>query len=190
MAMSAVVLAILVGSTSGLGAATPRVGMARARPLTTACRAGFGKAGPAAASAPPKKLTAKKQWDRFADLVKKGAQVAEVAVRKDEEGAWRPVGRVCATADATPLGAVTRQRALVEEHGRRLHLALVAQTGKAPLQVGFRPAEGAEFELLAKKAPDAAPISDVEIGFEGLPDPATGYYCSYKDGKLVANPAD
>lgn len=117
--------------------------------------------------------------------MRKGATLCEVAVRKDDDGAWKATGRVCLAEGVSAQGAVTRQRALIEEHGKRLHLALASQAGKALLQVGYRPADGADFAPVGKKGADDVPVDDAEIGFEGLPDPASGYYCSYKDGKLV-----
>lgn len=118
-------------------------------------------------------------------MLKKGAELSEVAVRKDAAAPWKPTGRICVLPGVSPLGAAMRQKALIEEHGKRIHIALAVEVGKAPLQVGVRPAPEAEFEPLGKKSADVPEVSDEEIGFEGTPDPASGYYCSYKDGRIA-----
>ncbi|KAJ1628755.1 hypothetical protein T492DRAFT_841342 [Pavlovales sp. CCMP2436] len=158
--------------------------LARARPHT-AVSAGFGKGEAKAGDSKTAKgkLNAKKQWDRYIDLAKSGGAVAEVAVRKDAEFEWKTVGRVCAVAELPAAAAAARQRALIEEHAKRIYLALLAEVGKAPLQVGVRVADG--FELVGKE--DRALVSSEQLGFEGLPDPRTGYYCHYDNGRLQSS---
>ncbi|KAJ1628757.1 hypothetical protein T492DRAFT_141147 [Pavlovales sp. CCMP2436] len=151
--------------------------LARARPHT-AVSAGFGKGEAKAGDSKTAKgkLNGQKQWDRYIDLAKRGGIVVEVAVRKDAESEWKTVGRVCAVAELPAAAAAARQRVLIEEHGKRVHLGVMAEMGKAPLQVGVRAADG--FELVGKK--DRALVSsDEQLGFEGLPDTRTGYYCHY-----------
>ena len=43
-------------------------------------------------------------------------------------------------------------------------------------------ATGDEFVALSKIDED---VSEKKVGFEGIPDPTTGYYCMYSSGKLM-----
>lgn len=194
MTRAALALALALGLIEGGGAAVrapcgaaaavrPRAHAARARPLQLA---GFGKpaaGGGAAAKRGGAPLKAKKQWDRHTALVKKGAVLADVAARKDPDADWLLVGTVCAPDAAAARGAAARQRALIAEHAKRLHLPLQQLGKKAAVQVGYRPAAGAEFEPV--KGEDGADIDADAIGFEGVSDPGSGFYCHYQDGRVV-----
>ncbi|KAJ1628984.1 hypothetical protein T492DRAFT_1013964 [Pavlovales sp. CCMP2436] len=184
MAVRVALLALICAQGAGAFSAPRSSLISRARPLT-AVSAGFGKSTGSEAKTAKGKLNAKKQWDRFVDLSKDGGGTAEVAVRKDAESEWKPIGRVCAVAELPVVAAAARQRSLIEEHGKRVHLALLAQVGKAPLQVGIRVTAEASFELVGKE--DNTASADSQIGFEGLPDPKTGYYCMYTDGRLITS---
>ena len=48
---------------------------------------------------------------------------------------------------------------------------------------GCRPAEGAAYVLVGKG--DDTVTDDSLVGFEGVPDANTGYYCNYVDGRLA-----
>jgi hypothetical protein len=181
LAITLLALGLLTPGASALALGSPGQRFAaRVRP-STALGAGFGKtAGGGGAAVRRGPLNAKRQWDKYADLSRKGASTAEVAVRKDATSDWRAVGRVCA-ADCTALAAAARQRSLIAEHGKRLHLSLM-QLGKAPVQVGCRTDAAAEYEVVGKAEDSVG--AGAEYGFEGIADPPSGYYCHYKDGKL------
>jgi hypothetical protein len=182
--MVAALAAALVAPISAL--ALGGRALSRARASSTACRAGFGKAAPEGAAAKKGRapLNAKKQWDRYADLAKKDGMLAEVAVRKDDASEWKAVGRVNGAAGCTPVAAAARQRVLIGEHGKRVHLSLMQLGSKAAVQVGVRPEEGADFTLVSKADDDAA-LVDTDVGFEGTPDKLSGYYCHYVDGRIA-----
>lgn len=140
-----------------------------------------GKSGGAVPKRPP--LKAKRQWDRFTDLARGSATTTtvEVGARKDAGASWLTVGQVRVEGDAV-AAAVARQRSLIAEHGKRLHLAL-KQVGKAPLQVGYRASPDEQFIPISRA--DETELSDAAFGFEGTADPDSGFYCHYAGGRLV-----
>jgi len=43
-----------------------------------------------------------------------------------------------------------------------------------------------EWQSISKNEGNRDDISEKDVGFEGYCDPNTGYYCHYKDGKIVS----
>jgi hypothetical protein len=127
-------------------------------------------------------LSPKSQWDRYGKLSKASAPAADVAARLPAS-AWRRVGSVASAAHALPLAAA-RQKRLIGEHACRLFPELTSR--QRELEFGVGKGEG-EWEVLAGlDKGEVAGVPADEVGFEGVEDPATGYYCLYKQGKLVS----
>lgn len=152
--------------------------------------AGFG-AGSSKASKKSKApkmtpLKPKQQWDRFGDFAKisKSHEVGVKVIREDiADGEWLSVGYVNVKDDADDVTlAVSRQRSLIAEHAKRLHpLSVLA---KDKIEWGYSDANG-EWQAVASIS-EYPKNFEKKIGFEGIGDPASGYYCHYKDGKVVA----
>ena len=164
---------------------------------TSLSMAGFGggsggaaknkKKGGAGAKLP--KLKAKSQWDRYnGDELKKKISI-KVGVRIKGEEEWLEVGRVRSENDENTEVAVARQRALMAEHSKRLYPVKVP--ANSILEWGQYVANGeedGEWKTVEKSAGDDAPKGiEKQIGFEGISDPNTGYYCYYHEGKLIEN---
>ena len=151
---------------------------------------GFGAGG----KEKPKKLVKlkpKAQWDRF--LAMKGANRVRVAVRTTntdaDDSEWLEVGHVKSVDDAHTALAVARQRALIAEHAKRLF----------PLQVSIKDTvqwaywTEDDWVTVDKAILDKQNVpDDLEkiIGFEGRPDPSSGFYCVYNEGRLVSDGED
>ena len=127
------------------------------------------------------KLKAKSQWDRFADLKK--AQKVSVGVRIKGVDEWMEVGKVRSENDEYTEVAVARQRALIAEHSKRLYPVQIP--ANAVLEWGMMNGEEEWMEVEKSKGDDAPDGIEKKIGFEGVPDKATGFYCMFKDGKVV-----
>ena len=132
----------------------------------------------------PQKLKAKTQWDRYCVNLKKSKSYS-VAVRVtggDEEGEWVKVGKVKSDGVTTEV-AVILQRGIIAEHSKRLRPDKVKP--KDAVEWGYSEGDEEEFTLADKTV--ASNLKGVErmVGFEGLPDPNTGSYCHYKEGRLV-----
>jgi len=174
---------------------------------------GGGSGGSSGSSGSGNALKPKQQWDRYLDL-KKETKV-RVAVRPtsssssssdssqssqtttDSDSEWLEVGRVKSKQDKYTELAVVRQRAIIAEHAKRLY----------PLQVSSKK-PSIEWSYFSDEddcwlVPDKSILSDeavskiVEtegvglekvIGFEGRPDPATGYYVVYDGGRPMTPP--
>eukprot|EP00545_Synedropsis_sp_CCMP1620_P012733 CAMPEP_0119008090 /NCGR_PEP_ID=MMETSP1176-20130426/3459_1 /TAXON_ID=265551 /ORGANISM="Synedropsis recta cf, Strain CCMP1620" /LENGTH=156 /DNA_ID=CAMNT_0006960357 /DNA_START=151 /DNA_END=621 /DNA_ORIENTATION=- len=153
--------------------------------------AGFGapSAGGKKKKGKELKLKPKQQWDRYLGLKKEIS--ARVAVQIEGAEDWLEVGRVKSRGNASTEAAVAKQRVLIAEHSRRLF----------PLKIGAKDTkvqwaylrEGVEDEwvVVNKSILDGA-IDGIEreIGFEGRPDPSTGFYCMYKGGQLIEKAFD
>eukprot|EP00567_Pseudictyota_dubia_P018136 CAMPEP_0197439188 /NCGR_PEP_ID=MMETSP1175-20131217/5993_1 /TAXON_ID=1003142 /ORGANISM="Triceratium dubium, Strain CCMP147" /LENGTH=214 /DNA_ID=CAMNT_0042969053 /DNA_START=203 /DNA_END=847 /DNA_ORIENTATION=- len=156
--------------------------------------AGFGSASgskkgkKAKKGSAPLKLKPKGQWDRYCDVLKKSTAipVGVRVVNGEERSEWLKVGRVKSEGDEFTELAVAMQRGIIAEHAKRL----------LPLQV--RPKDVVEWAyceddddddkwiLVNKDVCDDAPTGvEKKMGFEGLPDAATGFYCHYDQGRLV-----
>lgn len=156
---------------------------------------GFGGGGMAKKAAGKKKdkskeakLKPKQQWDRYSEF--KRESKIQVAVRIKEGGSdeWLVVGRVKSKDNEHTEAAVFRQRAIIAEHAKRLYP--VQLSSKKTLEWGYSPSE--DKENTEWKTADKSSMDEVEdsvgfeklIGFEGRPDPSTGFYCVYDGGRL------
>ena len=152
--------------------------IASARPSCNAQMAGFGGGGgkssgkkkTAKSSAPAAaKLSMKRQWDRFQELVGSGQPRHTVYAKITGEEGWTVVGDV-ACAEGVPVpAAVQLHKRFILEHATRVSpkLALKAKS----LECGWGSADGAEPTRLEKT--DAADAAGA--GFEGAPDPSARY---------------
>lgn len=163
---------------------------------------GFGGGGGSSSSKTKSKKTSKKtddvslkpkqQWDRYLDL--KGVTKIPVAVRTRDDPEWRMVGHVrSANNNAYTDYAVARQRALIVEHAKRLYPLKI--TPKSIVEWGYQNTDTDEWIAVDKSIvkstttttstdETAKPLEKL-IGFEGRPDPNSGYYCVYNEGRLV-----
>ncbi|EED90093.1 predicted protein [Thalassiosira pseudonana CCMP1335] len=133
------------------------------------------------------KLKAKSQWDRYADL--KSCEKIQVGVRIKGTEEWMQVGRVRSENDAFSEVAVARQRALIAEHAKRLYP--VQLPANSVIEWGYlTPSNDDDSEgkwtIVDKSVGDDAPSGvEKKIGFEGISDKATGFYCYYHEGRIV-----
>jgi len=162
--------------------------------------AGFGAPDGNKKKAKESKLKPKQQWDRYSKL--KNEIGLRVGVRiEGTDSKWFKVGRVKSKAGAYPEMAVARHRGLIAEHARRLFPLQIPTSAKvewAFSQEGSEEKEGSEEQEESEEKEgseewvkvDRSVLTDAPegleklIGFEGTPDPATGYYCRYKEGKV------
>jgi len=79
--------------------------------------------------------------------------------------------------------SISRQRALIAEHAKRLFPVQIQQG--AVLEWGYEDASG-EWQVVDVKA-EGEDVKGIEkqFGFEGVADRGSGMYCLYKEGKLV-----
>ncbi len=162
--------------------------------------AGFGGGDKGSASAggagKVPKLKAKSQWDRYAELKQSKKVTVGVRIRGDDDGAgwgeWMEVGRVRSEDENLADAAIARQRALIAEHSKRLYPVQIPPN--AILEWGYRTdieedGDGggdAVWAVVDKKKGDDVPAGfEKRIGFEGISDKATGYYCFYNEGRIV-----
>jgi len=158
--------------------------------------AGFGSSSGAATSNNTK-LKAKKQWDRFLSL-KKSTSIP-VAVRVEGEEDWLEVGNVRSKDDSHTVDALRLQRSLVAEvrtssvlcceklisyqHARRLYPGKISAKSKLHWAVK----EDETWSALDASSSAMEKGLDKSVGFEGISDPSTGFYCNYKEGRIVGN---
>lgn len=156
--------------------------------------AGFGSASggkkgkKAKKGSVPLKLKPKSQWDRYCDVLKKSAaiSVAVRVVKGDERGEWLKVGRVKTEGDDFTQLAVAMQRGLIAEHAKRLLPLQVLPKDIVEWAYYKEDGDEGEWVLVSKDICDDAPAGvEKKMGFEGLPDPGTGFYCHYDQGRLV-----
>mmetsp|Transcript_53722 Transcript_53722/g.160846 ORF Transcript_53722/g.160846 Transcript_53722/m.160846 type:complete len:92 (-) Transcript_53722:190-465(-) len=78
------------------------------------------------------------------------------------------------------------QRGLIAEHAKRL-LPLQVLPKDVVEWAYIKDNDGEEeWVLISKDICDDAPSGvEKKMGFEGLPDPASGFYCHYDQGRLV-----
>ncbi|KAL7542950.1 hypothetical protein ACHAWF_007284 [Thalassiosira exigua] len=133
------------------------------------------------------KLKAKSQWDRYADLKKSQKVTVGVRIKGDGDSSneWMEVGRVRSEGDEYTEVAIARQRALIAEHSKRLFMVQIP--ANSVLEWGYLDGdENGEWVAVDKSKGDDAPSGiEKKIGFEGLPDKATGFYCYYHNGRVV-----
>jgi hypothetical protein len=152
---------------------------------TVTYMAGFGTEKSKASKAPPK-LKPKTQWDRYTDLKKSTSiPVAVRVIRQDGDhitySEWMKVGQVKSDEDQFTEMAVLAQRALLADHAKRLYPLQVL--GKEKVEWAFM--DKGEWMWVQKDASmEIPPGIERKIGFEGTPDPSSGFYCHYVDGRI------
>mmetsp|Transcript_40365 Transcript_40365/g.49174 ORF Transcript_40365/g.49174 Transcript_40365/m.49174 type:complete len:234 (+) Transcript_40365:101-802(+) len=167
----------------------------RVSQATTLRMAGFG--GGSGSSKKSKKkgkttglkpLKPKAQWDRYRAF--KTSVEVKVGVKKvggddgDGEEEWLNVGYVKSEGDEFRDVAVARQRALIAEHAKRVHPLKVSQ--KDALEWGYYDDEAESYIVVSKDVCNDAPDGiERKIGFEGIADPTSGFYCHYYEGRIV-----
>mmetsp|Transcript_46172 Transcript_46172/g.90171 ORF Transcript_46172/g.90171 Transcript_46172/m.90171 type:complete len:239 (+) Transcript_46172:105-821(+) len=134
----------------------------------------------------PLKLNAKTQWDRYLDLA--GATAHPVAVRTVGADDWIGVGDVRSAGDAETAAAVAVQRGLLVEHARRLYPGRLRRGDTVEWGYGAPGGDdggGRTFVAVDKTVLDGAPAGvEGRVGFEGTPDPKSGFYCSPDAGRI------
>jgi hypothetical protein len=174
--------------------------------------AGFGAATSSSSSSgdSASKLKPKGQWDRYLDLKQATSYTVGVkaasAEESDNDGDWLVVGQVRCRDETLLTAAVARQRGLIADHAKRLFPLKV--TPQIKLAWGYFHTTGdatapatsdgggstsasvsGKWVVVDPKAADAVVAGqkdfDKSIGYEGTPDPSTGYYCTYNEGRLV-----
>lgn len=170
-----------------------------ARAPTALSMAGFGgggsskKQGKKGGASGPKvpKLKAKAQWDRYADLKQCKKVTVGVRIKSDDDSSaneWMEVGRVRSEGDEHTEVAVARQRALIAEHSKRLYPVQIP--ANAVLEWGYLDGEESWTVVDKSKGDDAPSGIEKKIGFEGISDKATGFYCFYHEGRIVEREED
>jgi len=147
--------------------------------------AGFGGGAASSKKKQETKLKPKQQWDRYVDL-KQEERVA-VGVQIDGTDEWLDCGWVKSQGSKYTSDAVFKQRVLIAEHAKRLFP--VQLSTKKQLQWGHYSGnddEEGEWTVVDKSCIDAANEVNVKsIGFLGVPDPSTGFYCNYEGGRIT-----
>jgi hypothetical protein len=111
-----------------------------------------------------------------------------VAVRVVGQEEWLEVGRVKSKDNSNIEAAVAKQRVIVAEHSRRLFPLQVAKDAK--VEWAFRQTDPEEqWVVVDKSVLDGSPEGiEKDMGFEGRPDPASGFYCLYNRGSAESMP--
>jgi len=144
---------------------------------------GSGKKKASSSSSTSSKLKPKTQWDRYGDMKK--ATDVKVGVKSSDNEDWFEVGYVKSENDEYTEIAVTRQRGLIAEHAIRLNP--LKFSSKTKMEWAYINAETDEWTKLDTTTTTSTDEENVErkIGFEGIADPSSGYYCYYDNGKLI-----
>lgn len=175
------------GATRSKGTTTLAPNSERQRVLY----AGFGGGGGDKKKKKEAKIKPKQQWDRYTGDLKKDKPF-RVAVKAEGKAndQWLEVGNVKSKGGEYTKAAVARQRALIAEHAHRLFPLQVLKKDK--IEWAYWDAEGEDWIIVDKDVLEGDLPSGLEklIGFEGRPDPATGFYCMYNEGKLVNSDED
>jgi len=134
-----------------------------------------------------KKLKPKQQWDRYAEFKTEPKIVIGVRIKDDDSVEWMIVGRVKSKDNKYTEAAVFRQRAIIAEHAKRLYP--LQFTSKKTLEWAYHSFDDDDDEIEWKVVDKSALTDAVDgieklIGFEGRPDPASGFYCVYDGGRL------
>lgn len=156
---------------------------------TTTLMAGFGSPSKGSGGKKKKKeqkLKPKQQWDRYISLKKETMVRVAVQGEEDDNNDWLEVGRVKSKDNANTEIAVAKQRVIIAEHSRRLYPLQMTKDTKVQWAYWKEEGESTEWVVVDKSVLEGAPANiEKEIGFEGRPDPSTGFYCMYKEGRLV-----
>mmetsp|Transcript_12230 Transcript_12230/g.34964 ORF Transcript_12230/g.34964 Transcript_12230/m.34964 type:complete len:220 (+) Transcript_12230:120-779(+) len=164
--------------------------------ITTCLHAGgFGAGGMGKKSGGKKKkkttetkLKPKQQWDRYSDFKREPKIQVAVRIKDEDSDEWLVVGRVKSKDNKYTEAAVFRQRAIIAEHAKRLYP--IQLSSKKTLEWGYNSSddeETTEWKTVDKSSMDTVEVLDgfeKLIGFEGRPDPSTGFYCVYDGGRL------
>ena len=104
-------------------------------------------------------------------------------IREPDHEEWYTVGKIRSKDNELTELSISRQRALIAEHAKRLFPVQIQQG--AVLEWGYKVTDG-EWRVVDVKAEskDAKGVEKM-FGFEGSPDRSSGMYCHYKDGKIV-----
>lgn len=160
---------------------------------------GFGKSSSTTSSSSSNtsskalaKLKPKAQWDRYLEMKKSTPiYVAVRVVRTTGTSDWLEVGFIKSEDDSHTVIAVVAQRALIADHAKRLYPLLISSKDKIEWAYSSsspttEDGEVLVWNLLEKDFIKEALTTGMErkIGFEGKPDPASGFYCHYVDGRL------
>lgn len=132
-----------------------------------------------------KKLKPKQQWDRYSDFKLEPKIHVGVRIKGDDSEEWMEVGRVKSKDSQYTEAAVFRQRAIIADHAKRLYP--LQFSSKKTLEWGYHSGDGEKIEWkVVDKSAIADAVEGLEklIGFEGRPDPASGFYCVYDGGRL------
>lgn len=136
------------------------------------------------------KMKPKAQWDRYLKLNKsKDFRVAVRAINQDgsaKEGTkWTDVGVINSEENGYTEAAVWRQRVIIAEHASRLEP--LQFPSKSRVEWSYFDEEGKDYKLITSSStPESLPDGiDKMIGFKGIGDPKTGFYCIYDQGRLV-----
>lgn len=131
------------------------------------------------------KLKPKQQWDRYSDFKRELKIQVGVRIKDGKSDEWLEVGRVKSKDGQYTEAAVFRQRAIIAEHAKRLYPLQLSS--KKDLEWGYQTGdnENIEWKTVDKSCLTNA-VEGLEklIGFEGRPDPASGFYCVYDGGLL------
>lgn len=136
----------------------------------------------------PLVLKPKQQWDRYANL--KAATIFKVGVRVlngDDDSEWLETGKVKSKNDESTEIAVALQRGIIAEHSKRLYPLKVLPKDRVEwgFSTSLTPEQG-DWEVVTKDAANDAPAGmEKNVGFEGKPDPASGFYCHYENGRMI-----
>ncbi|KAG7368017.1 hypothetical protein IV203_030760 [Nitzschia inconspicua] len=130
------------------------------------------------------KLKPKQQWDRYLSFKTEPKIRVAVRVVEDESDEWLEVGRVKTKEMQYTEMAVARQRAIIAEHAKRLYPLQISN--KKTLEWGYYQEQDEVWKIVDKSVLDTEEVEGLEkmIGFEGRPDPSTGFYCVYDEGRL------
>jgi hypothetical protein len=143
------------------------------------------------------KLKPKAQWDRFLNMKGAATRIRVAVAQTDDSGEqeqpnqdqqWMEVGHIKSKEDAYTALAVARQRALIVDHANRLYPLKISN--KKPVLWAYWDEQESAWTTVDKTildANDGSVPDNLEkiIGFEGKPDPNSGYYCVYNEGRLV-----
>mmetsp|Transcript_17987 Transcript_17987/g.41467 ORF Transcript_17987/g.41467 Transcript_17987/m.41467 type:complete len:217 (+) Transcript_17987:195-845(+) len=131
------------------------------------------------------KLKPKQQWDRYSDFKREPKVQVGVRIKNDESDEWLEVGRVKSKDSQFTEAAVFRQRAIIAEHAKRLYPLQLSS--KPDIEWGYLKGDNdsGEWKIVDKTClTDAVEGLEKMVGFEGRPDPASGFYCVYDGGRL------
>lgn len=131
------------------------------------------------------KLKPKQQWDRYANFKREPKIQVGVRIKEDDSEEWLEVGRVKSQDSQYTEAAVFRQRAIIAEHAKRLYPLQLST--KKTLEWGYQAGDDDDSEWkTVDKSCMTESVEGIEkmIGFEGRPDPASGFYCVYDGGRL------